>query len=152
MHLIFHQRKTRRYQNGVNIQWPDLDAALMSFHRKGTLPLVYAEGAIENGVVQGGLAKPGTEFNQQEKITRCPEPAYVHGAAISAVSMDIPKVTAHELGHAIGCLPDRNANNGGKEFMLMWNNATTYIDVYGPGVTLEQWEVDMMRKWGRFIP
>ncbi len=128
-----------------------MEAALGSFHRKGTLPLVYAEEVIWNGVVQGGIAAPGHVFNLEEKTTRC-LPAYVHGAAISAWTMNTPKVTAHELGHAIGCLPDRDASNGGKDFMLMWNTASTFIDVYGPGVTLEQWEVDMMVKWGRYIP
>ncbi len=37
--------------------------------------------------------------------------------------------------------------------MLMWYAYEgVAIDVYGPGVTLETWEVNMLRKWGKWIP
>ncbi|MCP4549434.1 MAG: RHS repeat-associated core domain-containing protein, partial [bacterium] len=150
IYLDYRGIRIDRTRMNREIKTEEAQQLIRRYHEKNTIALIFVtdilpfkDGRDLIGIAQG--ASPSGD-----NWTTCRRGA--RGAVISLDAYYTPVTTAHELAHAIGCLPDRNITNDGYPGLLMWESEIISVGNVGWGTLLEQREVDQLHYWARQVP
>jgi RHS repeat-associated protein len=120
----------------------EVDSLIVLMHRRNTttLPLLFINAILD----QSGILFDRDRWGRTYSYPTC-ENAESRGSAITTFALFSGVVTAHELGHAIGCLPHKVAAHG-------WGPEWLMRDIGAQGTKLDASERILLRRNVRGIP